>query len=29
MRSKNIEEINKFVVDNILLAANTFIPKKI
>ncbi len=29
MKSKNIEEINKFVVDNIILAANTCIPKKI
>jgi hypothetical protein len=29
MKSKNIEEINQFIVDNILLAANTCVPNKI
>jgi hypothetical protein len=28
LTSTNIEEINKFVVDNILLAANMWIPVK-
>ena len=28
LTSTNVEEINKFVVDNILIAANLCIPKK-